>query len=220
MKDAIGVILFTTILICIGTLAYADSMPAQGSGYSWNVTLPVGATDTSIRIACYDCDYRDEATLTVNGGQPLVLFGSDDTSRDGRVVPITLAIALNPGANTLTFACTRRSGCIRVDAVDAIFTVPVSDWMTTAKALQESGWIPAWLTVDDRIWVVSREDTDPSRALVCLQDTQTGNQAVAWVDSTLTGFPQGNSPAVTECERQWCFASGELRSSAINSACR
>lgn len=199
----------------------AETAVATGSGFNWSLTLPANADAGAIVVQCYDCDVADEATLTVNGNPPITLFGADVPANDARTVPVTIPVGLVPGTNTLTFACLRRAGCFRVDGISAGYTIPqpVAPWLETAAGLLAAGWVPAWLSPDDEVWVVSREDTEATRVMLCATDAQTSARFATWVDEALARLPATAAPVADECARRWCFASGPGRAAEIAEVC-
>jgi hypothetical protein len=210
------------LLAVLGVLqcARAETVSATGSGLNWNVALPPGATNTLLRLTCYDCDVRDEGRLTINGGTPITLFGADNAALDRIIGQITVVTPV-PEAASLVFSFLRTANSYRIDAVTVEFTLPAleSPWLTTAKGLETSGWVPSWLTADDDIWIVSREDTEPARTMVCATDKTTGARSTAWLTDQLATLPTTQRPAETACDVAWCFASGPSRPATIRSAC-
>lgn len=212
-RDAIGVLIFAAILCLIGALARADTLPATGSGLSWSITIPAGATVNTVTAQCVDCDFPDEATVSVNGGPTTLLFGVRDPSRDVLVapngVPVVLPVTLAPGANTMAFRCERVANCIRVLGITVEYTVPppldpLRTWLQSAPALDA--------------WVVSREDIEPSRVMICATDGT--RQYATWITGEVERLPLSNLPAADSCSLSWCFASGPTRAQAIREACQ
>lgn len=198
-------------LIAAFSAARADTVDATGSGLSWSVTIPPGATDITLTAQCVDCDFPDEATVTVNGGAPVVLFGVRDPSRDvaeaPNGVPVLLPVTLGPGENALVFRCMRIANCIRIDGLTATFTLPAVDplraWLQAAPALA--------------VWAASREDTDPALVIVCATDAN-GRYAVS-LPAELGALPVA-IPPTTPCQMAWCFAEGPGRAAEIRGACQ
>lgn len=219
-RDALAVLLLVLLGIGFTAAAKADTVPATGAGLSWSVTIPAGATGISLAGQIYDADYPDEATVTVNGGAPVTLFGVRDTTRDGRVATVPIPVALEPGANALVFRCLRTTNCIRIDGLTASFTpAPESAWLQAAKGLEAQGWVPAWFGEGDAAWVVSREDTEPGRIMICARDRETGAVHATWVDAQLEGPPTGAAPRADGCALSWCASSGPDRERLIREAC-
>lgn len=202
----------------------AETVAATGSGFNWSLTLPPNATPgASVVVQCVDCDFPDEAELRVNDGAPILLFGVRDPSRDVAVapngVPVTIPVTLTVGTNTLAFRCLRVAACIRIDGVTAEYTILESAWFETAKGLEARGWVPAWLSADDEVWVVSREDTEATRVMLCATDEATGARFATWVDEALARLPAEPAPVADACARAWCFASGPGRAAEIAEVC-
>lgn len=206
-REALGVFAFVAALLVIAAAASAraDTLPATGAGFVWQVTVPEGATDTRLTLQCWDCDVADEATLTVNDNPPLVLFGADNAANDQTVVPVTIVTALQPGANTLAFACLRRPACIRIDGIVVEYAVPVDPlraWLLAAPAID--------------MHVVSREDTEPAQVIACGTDGKNRYAVALPVD--LARVPAA-LPPTTACDLAWCFSSGPGRAAEIREAC-
>jgi hypothetical protein len=109
-----------------------------------------------------------------------------------------------------------------VDRITVNYTpvVVITDtWPALAAALQTAGWVPAWLSADDNVWAIPREDIDPARTLLCARDTQTGATFATWIESSLTSLPTGPAPVGNACALAWCNAVGAGREAAIDAAC-
>jgi hypothetical protein len=76
-----------------------------------------------------------------------------------------------------------------------------------------------WLSADDNVWTIPREDLDPARTMICAKDTTTGAVFATWIESQWTTLPSTPAPAGNACAVAWCSAQGPGREAAIDTAC-
>src|SRR5215831_9285755 len=102
---------------------------------SLQVTVPAGATASTLVVNCYDCDHTDWGSLSVNGGGAIAIWpGPGPSNASGTIyIPVPVA-AWRTGTNTLAFTHGQYTGG-RVDALTLSFTTtssPTTSTTTTA----------------------------------------------------------------------------------------
>ena len=89
---------------------------------SIQVTVPAGATASTLSVSCFDCDHTDWGSLSINGGAGIALWPGPGPSNASGTIQISVPVsAWRTGSNTLAFTHSQYSGG-RVDALSISFT--------------------------------------------------------------------------------------------------
>src|SRR5215831_3334994 len=98
---------------------------------SLQVTVPAGATASTLVVNCYDCDHTDWGSLSVNGGAAMAIWpGPGPSNASGMIyIPVPVS-AWRTGSNTLAFTHSQYTGG-RVDALTLTFTTTSSTTTST-----------------------------------------------------------------------------------------
>src|SRR5215831_12042954 len=114
---------------------------------SLQVTVPVGATASTLTVNCYDCDHTDWGSLSVNGGAAMAIWpGPGPSNASGMIyIPVPVS-AWRTGSNTLAFTHSQYTGG-RVDALTVTFTT------TSQLPLQFTSTVPETFTTSLQVTV-------------------------------------------------------------------
>lgn len=211
-------------LMLAASTGYATIVEVIPVGLVATINLPSAPTSPpTLRLYVYDADVADEGTMTVNG-TTIPLFGAAGrTANNGMLMWIDYVLPVSywrAGANTLTFAFTRKDGAYRVDVVQLEYGV--AD-MAVVQMMKSTSRAPPWLGDDDDMRVRLRRG--PDRVYVCTREggLPTGRTWVTWSpgDVVVPDIGQPVAP-IDACDRAFCFATDSstgTRSDKVRLAC-
>ena len=89
---------------------------------SLQVTVPAGATASTLSVSCFDCDHTDWGSVSINGGARIALWPGPGPSNASGTIRISVpASAWKTGSNTLAFTHSQYVAG-RIDALSVSFT--------------------------------------------------------------------------------------------------
>ncbi|HJT21177.1 MAG TPA: hypothetical protein VJ746_11940 [Nitrospira sp.] len=103
-----------------------------------HVTVPAGATASTLIVNCFDCDHTDWGSLSINGGARIALWPGPGPSYASGTIRIPVPVsAWKTGSNTLAFTHSQYTGG-RVDGLSVSFaataTPPTTSTTPTSTA--------------------------------------------------------------------------------------
>src|SRR5215831_16823100 len=91
---------------------------------SLQVTVPAGATASTLIVNCYDCDHTDWGSLSINGRVRIAIWPGPGPSHASGTIYIPVPVsAWRTGSNTLAFTHSQYIGG-RVDGLTVTFKTP------------------------------------------------------------------------------------------------
>jgi hypothetical protein len=132
-------LLMSLVLLHLGSSpVLAGSLPLQFTSTtpevlatSLQVTVPAGATASTLIVNCFDCDHTDWGSVSINGGAQIALWPGPGPSHASGTIRISVSVsAWKTGTNTLAFTHSQYSGG-RVDGLSVSFAAQAATSTTT-----------------------------------------------------------------------------------------